>query len=146
MLEGGQPTEYGDSVVSEVGRLLGARIGRDPQRPTGIVAVNDLMALGLMAGLRDAGLRVPEDVSVIGIDGLFLAALSNPALTTVALPVPDMARAMVERVMDRSSDSQAACREMVFAPTRVMPGGSVASPPGASNPLSTRSRTKGKAQ
>ena len=46
------------------------------------------MALGLMAGLRDAGLAVPRDVSVVGIDGLFLAALSNPMLTTVQLPVP----------------------------------------------------------
>ena len=54
------------------------------------------MAMGLMAGLRDGGLQVPRHVSVVGIDGLFLFALSEPPLTTVQLPVREMARAMVE--------------------------------------------------
>ena len=96
MLDGGPLNEYGDSVIAEVGRATAAQIAGLARRPTGIVALNDLMALGLMAGLRDAGLAVPRDVSVVGIDGLFLAALSSPMLTTVQLPVREMARAMVE--------------------------------------------------
>jgi DNA-binding LacI/PurR family transcriptional regulator len=114
VLDGGQLDEYGDSVMSESGRALAVRIAADPQRPTGILAVNDLMALGLMAGFRDAGLIVPTDVSVVGMDGLFLSALSNPALTTVQLPVTDMAHAMVERVMARLTASKNEPVEQIF--------------------------------
>ena len=81
-------TEYGDSEMADVGRLLAARIAADRKRPTGVVAVNDMLAFGLLAGLRDAGLAVPDDVSVIGMDGLFLSSLTSPGLTTVRLPVP----------------------------------------------------------
>ena len=116
VLDGGPMDEYGDSVMSEVGRFLATRIATDACRPTGIVAVNDLMALGLMAGLRDAGLTVPNDVSVVGMDGLFLSALSNPALTTVQLPITDMARAMVDRLMLRLAHDDTAVTEMVFPP------------------------------
>src|SRR6185295_11632600 len=92
------------------------RIAEMRERPTGIVALNDLMALGLMSGLREAGLRVPQDVSIVGMDGLFLSALSNPALTTVPLPVPAMARAMVEKVMETSSSLDADESKTLFTP------------------------------
>jgi DNA-binding LacI/PurR family transcriptional regulator len=74
------------------------------QRPTGVVGVNDLMAFGLMAGLRDAGLSVPRDVSVVGIDNVLPLHADAPGLTTVRVPVPEMAQVMVERVMSRLAD------------------------------------------
>ena len=119
VLDGGPLNEYGDSVMSESGRLLASQIAGDPQRPTAILAVNDLMALGLMAGFRDAGLTVPNDVSIIGMDGLFLSALSNPALTTVQLPVNEMARAMVERVMIRLNNATTEASEQIFNATLI---------------------------
>ena len=64
VLDGGPLDEYGDSVIAEVGRATGLQLAADPGRPTGLVALNDLMALGLMAGLREGGVRVPEQVSV----------------------------------------------------------------------------------
>jgi DNA-binding LacI/PurR family transcriptional regulator len=134
VLNGGLLDEYGDSVMSEVGRALALRLAADPKRPTGIVAVNDLMALGLMAGLREAGLRVPQDVSIVGIDGLFLAALSNPGLSTVLLPVKDMARAMVESAI-APKEGDALVRERVFTHTILVKRESVAAPPG---PLTKR--------
>jgi DNA-binding LacI/PurR family transcriptional regulator len=57
---------------------------------------------------------VPGDVSVVGIDGLFLSSLMNPGLTTVRLPVPDMARTLVERVIGRIADPAMAPGEFVF--------------------------------
>jgi DNA-binding LacI/PurR family transcriptional regulator len=125
--DGGPLNEYGDSVIAEVGRATGLRLARDPQRATGIVALNDLMALGLMAGLREGGLRVPDDVSVIGIDGLFLSALSNPLLTTVQLPIREMARAMVEQVMQDGNDAPS--REQVFKGVQLIERESVGPPP-----------------
>jgi DNA-binding LacI/PurR family transcriptional regulator len=137
VLDGGPLNEYGDAVIAEVGRATAAHVARAAHRPTGIVALNDLMALGLMAGLRESGLSVPDDVSVVGIDGNFLSALSNPALTTVQLPVPEMARAMVERVMHPHPDLHTEERKKVFAPTQLIERGSVARP--AARPRATRS-------
>ena len=134
VLDGGPLNEYGDSVIAEVGRAIGLQLARDPRHATGIVALNDLMALGLMAGLREAGLQVPQEVSVVGIDGLFLAALSNPGLTTVQLPVPAMARAMVEQVMQSTATGNAASHERVFSEVRLVERESVAPPPGAARP------------
>jgi DNA-binding LacI/PurR family transcriptional regulator len=130
VLDGGALNEYGDSVIAEVGRATARQIATLRAPPTGIVALNDLMALGLMAGLRDAGLRVPHDVSVVGIDGLFLAALSNPMLTTVQLPVREMAQAMVERAIGADADPAASGHELVFTPTHLIERESVAAPPG----------------
>lgn len=56
------------------------------QRPTAIFAANDLTALGIIWAARDRGLRIPEDLSVIGLDNIRLAAEIYPPLTTVALP------------------------------------------------------------
>ncbi len=119
VLEGGTHDGYGDSQMADVGRMLAARIAADPLPPTGVVCVNDLMAFGLMAGLRDAGLSVPGDVSVVGIDGLFLSSLMNPGLTTVRLPVPDMARTLVDRVIARMADPGIAPAEFIFPPDLV---------------------------
>lgn len=129
LLDGGPLDEYGDAVIAEVGRALALQIAAMPRRPTGIVALNDLMALGLMAGFREAGLRLPEDLSIVGIDGHFIAALANPVLTTVQLPVPQMAAAMVARVMDPRPDGEVPESQRVFAPLRLLEGGSVAAPP-----------------
>lgn len=129
VLDAGPLNEYGDAVIAEVGRATGLRIARTRDRPTGIVALNDLMALGLMAGLREGGLRVPHDVSVVGIDGLFLATLSNPMLTTVQMPVPEMARAMVERLMRPHADPDNDPRQVKFPPSGLIERESVAPPP-----------------
>lgn len=53
--------------------------------PQAILCHNDLAAMGVMAGLRDRGLRVPEDVAVVGVDNIDLAEYLNPALTTAGV-------------------------------------------------------------
>jgi DNA-binding LacI/PurR family transcriptional regulator len=131
VLEGGPAGDYGDSAIGAVGRALARRIAGSARRPTGIVAVNDLLALELMAGLREAGLAVPGDVSLVGIDGLFLAGLCNPTLTTVRLPVREMARAMVERAMGAADEAAATGGGIVFSGLELLEGESVAAAPGA---------------
>jgi len=148
LIDGGPLNEFGDSVIAEVGRAMGMKLAANPAgRPTGIVALNDLMALGLMAGLREGGLSVPGDMSVVGIDGLFLSALSNPALTTVELPIREMAHAMVERVAVLPS-KPAAVAGGVFAPKGLVERGSVGSPPrtGPASTVRPRPRKAGSAR
>jgi DNA-binding LacI/PurR family transcriptional regulator len=117
VIEGIPVDEYGDSMMSELGRMQAGLLAKSPLRPTGVVGVNDLMAFGLMAGFRDAGLSVPKDVSVIGIDNVFLSTLMHPAMTTVRLPVPEMAQLMVERVMSRLADPALPTAEFIFQPS-----------------------------
>jgi DNA-binding LacI/PurR family transcriptional regulator len=130
VIDGSTSSEYGDSEMADVGRLLAARIAAQRERPTGLVAVNDMLAFGLLAGFRDAGLSVPRDVSVIGMDGLYLSSLTSPGLTTVSLPVPDMARTMVERLIARLTDSEVEPGEFLFKPSLVQRE-SVGKPPAA---------------
>jgi len=130
VIDGSTSSEYGDSEMADVGRRLAARIAAERPRPTGLVAVNDMLAYGMLAGLRDAGLSVPRDVSVIGMDGLFLSALMSPALTTVRLPVPAMAQTIVERVIGRMADPGIEPGEFLFAPELELRD-SVAAPPAA---------------
>lgn len=56
------------------------------QRPTAIIAYNDIMALGALHAIRSHDLRIPEDISVVGFDGIAMAAHSNPPLTTIDQP------------------------------------------------------------
>ena len=62
---------------------------------TAVFAANDLMAIGLLHGFRDAGVRVPEDVSVVGFDDVPVAAHVAPTLTTVHQQFPELGRRAV---------------------------------------------------
>jgi LacI family transcriptional regulator len=59
------------------------RIMQSPERPTAVFVATDLMAVGVMNYLYDHGIRVPEDISVMGFDNLEIASLTRPMLTTV---------------------------------------------------------------
>jgi len=72
-----------------------------PERPTAVFAHNDVMALNAMYAIREAGLRVPEDISVIGYDNIAQSAISNPALTTVAYPKFEMGAWSAQRLFER---------------------------------------------
>jgi DNA-binding LacI/PurR family transcriptional regulator len=69
---------------------LAAEIAAD--LPEALVCYDDQLALGLMDALRDLGIRIPDDVGIVGFDGIPFAAISNPRLTTVAVPSAEMGR------------------------------------------------------
>ncbi len=73
---------YGD-FYAESGREQTARLLRLPERPTAIFAAADMMAIGAVRAVAEAGLRVPEDVSIVGFDDIQLAPHINPPLTTM---------------------------------------------------------------
>jgi LacI family transcriptional regulator len=78
-------------------RLLALR-----QRPTAVFAVNDVLALGALRAAQSAGVRVPEHMSLIGMDDIFAAETTSPPLTTIARPRYDIgataARFLLERI------------------------------------------------
>jgi len=57
-----------------------------PQRPTAIFCFNDMLAIGVLNGLHNAGIRVPEDISVVGFYHIVFSAYTNPPLTTLDQP------------------------------------------------------------
>lgn len=67
---------------------------------TGIVCASDLMAMGAVRGVRDLGLAVPDDVSVVGFDDSSIATAVQPALTTVSQPVTEKGRLAVAALLD----------------------------------------------
>jgi len=57
-----------------------------PDRPTAVFAASDVVAIGVMSAIQAAGLEIPEDIAVVGFDDIFLAAHTQPPLTTVRVP------------------------------------------------------------
>lgn len=89
------------------------RLMENGRKFTALFAAADVMAIGAIRALRDAGLRVPEDVSVVGFDGLNIGSYLVPQLTTVIQPVEDMARRSVEILTRCIADGGEARHELV---------------------------------
>ncbi|GAA5154979.1 LacI family DNA-binding transcriptional regulator [Microbacterium pseudoresistens] len=97
VVEGG----FAEDVAREATRelLAGLRASGEPA-PDAIFAASDLMARGVMTALQGAGLRVPEDVALIGVDDSPVAVATDPALSTVRQPLHDMGETMVQVLLD----------------------------------------------
>ena len=94
-----------ERTTSELGLAFGAQLAaRDPaERPDGLVTSNDHLAIGLVQGLVSGGVRVPEDVAVVGYDDIEFAALAAVPLTSVRQPAREMGRTATELLLARIS-------------------------------------------
>jgi LacI family transcriptional regulator len=70
-------------------------------RPTAVVATNDVFAVGAMMACRAAGVRIPDEVSITGVDNTDLGATQTPALTSIRTPIVEIGRAAAEQVIAR---------------------------------------------
>ena len=70
-------------------------------RPSAVVATNDVFAVGAMMACRAAGVRIPEDISITGVDNTDLGATQTPALTSIRTPIVEIGRAAAEQVIAR---------------------------------------------
>jgi DNA-binding LacI/PurR family transcriptional regulator len=68
--------------------------------PTAVFAMNDVMAIGAMKAIQDRGLRIPEDIAIIGFDDIQLAQFTNPPLTTIHAPDIEQGQCTAEMLMD----------------------------------------------
>lgn len=82
---------HAGAYTRESGRLAGLELLSVENRPSAVVAANDMMAFGLIEAARELGLEVPRDLSVVGFDDLFSSAERFPSITTVHQPVVEMA-------------------------------------------------------
>lgn len=103
------------------GYELGRELAADPAA-TAVFSANDEMALGLIRALHEAGRRIPEDVSVVGFDGLALAEFAHPPLTTVRQDFEQIGLKLVELVLTqmRAKGSATARHDRVVVPTELV--------------------------
>jgi LacI family transcriptional regulator len=103
----GRPDVRAELTQAEGRRAVGELLGTAGDPPEGIVFANDQMAVGALTELRRRGVRVPEDLAVVGFDGIPLGRLVTPALTTVRQPMRRLGEKAVELLVARLEDRKA---------------------------------------
>lgn len=117
------PTEEGEYTV-EGGRQAMLRIlEQDRGKHISVFAANDLMAIGCMLAMREAGRSCPEDVSILGFDGIPAGAFAWPGLTTIEKPARALGRRSVECLLDELEGP--ADHGRIYLPCRLVERGSV---------------------
>lgn len=85
----------------EMGVHAGVHLAQMEPRPTAIFGLTDVTAIGIMRGLTQMNMRIPEDISVMGYDGISLSAYVMPTLTTVAQPIEAMGKTAVDILLNQ---------------------------------------------
>lgn len=93
------PGSFADAGFHAMNNLLGLPLA---ERPTAVIAFNDMVAFGALHAIHASGLRVPQDISIIGVDDIFLAAHSKPPLTTIDQPKYRIGKLALEMVYHAS--------------------------------------------
>lgn len=114
-----EPSRYS---MEEAYRATGRLVERCPGL-TAIFAMSDVMAVGALRALRDMGLRVPEDISLVGFDGVIIARFCVPRLNTVCQDADKLARRGVEILLDSIDGGRPPVHE--YVPFRLVEGESV---------------------
>jgi DNA-binding LacI/PurR family transcriptional regulator len=110
----------GESPSPEPGYQATKRLLQADRSFTALVAFNDVSAIGAIRALREAGLQVPRDVSVIGFDDIQAAAFQNPGLTTVRQPLRRMGEAAADTLIARINNPKTQPRRTMVEPELVI--------------------------
>jgi LacI family transcriptional regulator len=117
-----------DQMTVASGRDAGSRLLGLARRPTAVFCVNDLVALGVLQAMFAAGVRVPEDMSIVGYDDIEFAAAAAVPLTSVRQPAFRMGQTAAELLIEETDEDAAGHRHrpVVFQPELVVRGSSLA--------------------
>jgi DNA-binding LacI/PurR family transcriptional regulator len=110
----------GTDSTPVIGYPVGKRLLERRQPFTAVFAYNDISAIGAIWAFREAGLRVPEDVSVVGFDDIPGAAYANPSLTTVRQPLSRMGQIAAQTVIERIEQHGSYVPEIAIEPEFVV--------------------------
>ena len=113
-----------DGDIMQAGYCQGRRLLGSGENVTAVFVVKDVMALGVIQALTEAGVKVPEQISVIGYDGIDAAALPMVHLTTVAQPRMEMAEKIIDILRRHAEDPDAAPEHYQAMPELVVRGSS----------------------
>ncbi len=111
---------HNDAGLARFGHVAAAHILTMPARPSAVIAMNDLIALGMMAAFHEQGVRIPDEISLVGIDDIQLSSFTFPALTTVRQPYLQIAESAIECVCARMEDPTRASATIALDPTLML--------------------------
>jgi len=120
---------FGDFRVSG-GREAAEELLRLPEPPTALVVSNNQMTLGALLAVRELGLRVPDEVSVVSFDDMEWAPLANPPLTALAQPTYEMGATAARMLLDKIEKKATGSPSKLFMEPELMVRGSTGSPGG----------------
>jgi DNA-binding LacI/PurR family transcriptional regulator len=109
-----------DISSPELGYPVMQRLLATRERFTALVSFNDMAAIGAIRALEDFGLRVPDDVSVIGFDDIKVAAFSKPRLTTIRQPMSNIGRIAAQCVLNQLKGSERFRKQILVEPELVV--------------------------
>ena len=111
---------YGDAELTGIGSKAADILLKTRKKlPEGIIAINDMVALGMISRFQSLGIKVPEDISIIGIDDTYLSSYMSPALTTISSPMYKMAQQMLKRLISRIEGQKLKPKEFLYMPKLV---------------------------
>jgi LacI family transcriptional regulator len=105
--------EQRGSIALASGADLMRRLLALPQPPTAVIATNDVFAVGAMTACREAGVRIPDDMAITGVDNTELGATQTPGLTSVRTPIVEIGRAAARHLIARLKGDQVAFAEQL---------------------------------
>ena len=117
-----------DDPTPQLGYPFAKQLLRRKVPFTALFAYNDISALGAIRAFQESGLRVPQDISVVGFDDIQGAAYSNPTLTTVRQPLADMGRLAAETLLARIEGTKEYQAEIPIEPELVVRQSTAAAP------------------
>jgi LacI family transcriptional regulator len=127
-LEGSRRVYWGTFSV-EAGHELASQALAGPEAPTAFFAANNFIVLGVMEAIREAGLRVPHDVSIVTFDRVALRLSVDPFFTVAAQPEYEMGRQATELLLARLAGTGPESVQDIVLPTKIIKRGSSAGPP-----------------
>jgi DNA-binding LacI/PurR family transcriptional regulator len=114
----------GDIPSPEIGYIAAQKLLSNKKRFTALFAFNDVSAIGAIRALQESGLRIPEDVSVLGFDDIYAAEFYNPALTTIRQPLFEMgslaAKTLLQRLAENKKDGAEIPQTLTVEPKLVV--------------------------
>jgi len=110
----------GDTASPELGYPYAKQLLSRNAPFTALFAYNDSLAIGAIRAIHEAGLRVPQDISVVGFDDILSAAYCNPPLTTVRQPLEKMGEIAARTLLDRIENRNAYVPEIAIEPEFVI--------------------------
>jgi DNA-binding LacI/PurR family transcriptional regulator len=104
----------------EDGRRLSGQILDSKEPPSAIFACNDLLAMGTIQAARERGIKIPDELSVVGFDNTILSTATDPPLTTVAQPTHDMGRQVVDMLTEEIAAQKKVKQKVVLLPELII--------------------------
>ncbi|MCY9665812.1 LacI family transcriptional regulator [Paenibacillus alginolyticus] len=111
-----------NNVTYNDGMLASEQLLKVPSPPTAIFASTEALAIGAIKRVRELGLRLPEDISIVGFDNTMFGQMFDPQITTIAQPIYDMGQKVMELLIEEINEPKKVKQRIVMTPELVVGG------------------------